>query len=323
VSRILWLILLALFLVANPAASMPEAPAAKGFSFRAEAEAAGEYILLKDLAELSPEMAQRYGHVLVWTAPPPGQIYTLTREFLCYRLTQLGLGGFFEDAAVPPAIQVRQTGAPLTKEKVADAFRRYILGHTHWPDNQVRIEVSPLEEVVIAPDKEVVLEVLPSKTSRLTGDVTLEMALLRQGQIIKRFKVAGQVALELAVVCAAKPLSPQAAIGPDDIRLARRDVTGLAADEFFVSLDQVVGRMVSRPLNPQEMVTQRHLSHQPIINRGDEVTVVLDDNGLAITTKGVAREPGYPGRSIRMLNPRSKKEFQAQVVDAKTVKVTL
>jgi len=312
-----------LLLAAKPAASTPEAPATKGVSFRTQAEAAGEYIFLKDVAELSPEMAQRCGQVLVWTAPPPGQIYTLTREFICYRLTQLGLGGFFEDAAVPPAIQVRQTGVALTKEQVAEAFRRYILGHTHWPDNQVCIEVSPLEEAVIAPDKDVVLEVLPSKNSRLTGDVTLEMALLRQGQIIKRFRVTGKVALELAVVCAAKPLAPQTAISPDDVHLARRDVTGLAADEFFVSVDQVVGRLVSRPLGLQEMVTQRHLSNQPIINRGDEVTVVLDDNGLAITTKGVAREPGYPGRSIRMLNPKSKKEFQAQVVDAKTVKVTL
>jgi flagella basal body P-ring formation protein FlgA len=52
------------------------------------------------------------------------------------------------------------------------------------------------------------------------------------------------------------------------------------------------------------------------------VTVILDDHGLIITTRGVAREPGYPGRPIRMLNPKSKKEFQAQVVDAKTVKVT-
>jgi flagella basal body P-ring formation protein FlgA len=322
--RVPWLILAVLLLVPEPAAAAPESATGHGsITFRAEAAAAGEYILLKDLAELPPAMAQTYGQVLVWTAPPPQQVYALTREFLHYRLNQLGLGGLLEEAAVPPVIQVCQTGAFLTKEQVTDAFRRYVLEHSYWPEEQMRLEVLPLAESVLIPDQNPVIEVLPPKTGRLVGEVTLEMALRRQGQLHRRFKVNGKVSLEQMVVCAAKPLAPQTVIGPDDVRLCRRDVTSLGADEFFVSLEPVVGRILSRALGPQEMMTQRHLSHQPIINRGDEVTVVLDQNGLIITTKGVAREPGYPGRSIRMLNPKSKREFQAQVVDARTVKVTL
>jgi flagella basal body P-ring formation protein FlgA len=317
---ILWLILIWLASV-GPGFAAPEPSAI--LTFRAGAEAAGEYIFLKDIAELSPEMTQTCGQVQVWTAPPPGQVYTLTKDFLHHRLTQLGLGGLLEQAALPPAIQVRQTGVLLSNEQVAATFRRHILARSHWPEKQLRIEVLPLAEPVLIPDQNLSLEVLPSKTERLVGEVTLEMALMRQGQIYKRVKVAGKVSLERDVVCAVKPLAPQTAISPEDVRLSRREVTNLGAEEFFVSLDQVLGRIVARSLGPQEMVTQRHLSHQPLINRGDEVTVLLDDQGLIITTRGVAREPGYPGRSIRMLNPRSKKEFQAQVVDAKTVKVML
>lgn len=319
---ILWLILVWLA-SAGPGAAAPEPSPAASLSFRAGAEAAGEYILLKDIAELSPEMTQTCGQVQVWTAPPPGQVYTLTKDFLHHRLAQLGLQGLLEQAALPPAIQVRQTGVLLANELVAGAFRRHVLARSHWPERQMRIEVLPLPEPVLIPDNHITLEVLPSKTERLVGEVTLEMALMRQGQVYKRLKVAGKVSLERDVVCAVKPLAPQTAISAEDVRLSRREVTNLGAEEFFMSLNQVLGRIVARPLAPQEMVTQRHLSHQPLINRRDEVTVVLDDNGLLVTTKGVAREPGYPGRAIRMLNSKSKKEFQAQVVDAKTVKVML
>jgi flagellar basal body P-ring formation protein FlgA len=319
---ILWLILVWLAST-GPAAAAPEPSPAGALTFRANAEAAGEYIFLKDIAELSPEMTQACGQVQVWTAPPPEQVYTLTREFLHHRLTQLGLGGFLGPESLPPAIQVRQTGALLGNDQVAAAFRRHVLARSHWPEKQMRIEVFPLAEPVLIPDQQVALEVLPAKSDRLLGEVTLDMAIMRQGQIYKRLKVAGKVNLERDVVCAVKPLMPQTAIGPDDIRLSRREVTNLGVDEFFVSPDQVNGRIVARALGPQEIVTQRHLSHQPLINRGDEVTVLLDDQGLVITTKGVAREPGYPGRSIRMLNPKSKKEFQAQVMDAKTVRVML
>ena len=317
---ILWLILF-WFASAGPAVASPEPNAI--LTFRASAEAAGEYIFLQDIAELPPEMAQACGHVQVWTAPPPGQVYTLTRDFLSHRLAQLGLEGFLEQAPLPPAIQVRQTGVLLSHDQVAAAFRRHVLARSHWTEKQMRIEVAPLAEPVLIPDQNVSLEVLPSKAERLTGELTLDMALMRQGQMYKRLKVSGKVSLERDVVCTVKSLAAHTAINPEDLRLSRREVTNLNGDEFFVSLDQVIGRIVARPLGPQEMVTSRHLSHQPIINRGDEVTVVLDDNGLVITTKGVAREPGYPGRSIRMLNPKSKKEFQAQVVDAKTVKVML
>jgi flagella basal body P-ring formation protein FlgA len=319
---ILWLILVWLASTAPAPAATEPSPAAS-FSFRAGAEAAGEYIFLQDIAELSPELTQTCGQVQVWTAPPPGQVYTLTKDFLHHRLAQIGLGGLLEQAVLPPAIQVRQTGVLLSNEQVAATFRRHILARSHWPEKQLRIEVAPLAESVLLPDQNLSLEVLPSKTERLMGEVTLEMALMRQGQVYKRVKVAGKVSLERDVVCAVRPLAPQTAISSEDVRLSRREVTNLGAEEFFVSLDQVLGRIVARSLGPQEMVTQRHLSHQPLINRGDEVTVLLDDQGLIITTKGVAREPGYPGRAIRMLNPKSKKEFQAQVVDAKTVKVML
>ncbi|MDI6852584.1 MAG: flagellar basal body P-ring formation chaperone FlgA [Deltaproteobacteria bacterium] len=321
--RILGLILLILLLGAKTANPATEPPAAERVKFRTEAAAAGEYISLQDLAELPPELAQSCGQVRVWTAPPPGQVYTLTREFLGYRLHQLGLAGLVEGSAVPAAIHVRQSGELITKEQIAAAFRGYILKHGHWPKEQLRVEVMPLEEPVIVPDKEVILEVLPGKSGPLTGDVTLEMALTRNGQIYKRFQVAGRVALEQAVVCAVKPLAASAVLGPDDVRVQPREITGLRSGDYFVSPDQVLGRVLSRSVGPQEMLTPRHLSQQPVINRGDEVTVVLDDHGLAVTTKGVAREPGYAGRFIRILNPKSKREFQAKVVDAKTVQVTL
>jgi flagellar basal body rod protein FlgG len=54
---ILWLILVWLAST-GPAAAAPEPSPAGALTFRANAEAAGEYIFLKDIAELSPEMTQ-------------------------------------------------------------------------------------------------------------------------------------------------------------------------------------------------------------------------------------------------------------------------
>src|SRR4030067_1017912 len=71
---------------------------------RSEAAAAGEFITLNNLAELPPDLAQKYGQALIWSAPPPGQFFTLTREFLQYRLTQIGLARLIEGRRLAAAL---------------------------------------------------------------------------------------------------------------------------------------------------------------------------------------------------------------------------
>jgi flagella basal body P-ring formation protein FlgA len=260
--------------------------------------------------------------VPVWTAPPPGEVYTLTQEFLRYRLEQLGLQELLGEAGLPAAIQVRQTGVLLKGEEVAAAFTRYVKEHSPYPPNNLTIEVFPLKEAVILPAPQVTLEPISPRSDKLLGNVTLEMVILHEGQPINRLKVSGQVRLKRLVVCAVRPLRPQNVIAPEDVQVIPREMTSVNND-FFHSPEQVVGQVLSKGVGPQEIITPRHLSQQPLIKRGDLVTVVFDQDGLEISTKGVAREQGYLGKTIRLLNPRSKKEFQGLVVDAKTVKVQL
>jgi len=312
---ILWLVVAGLLLGVNPAHG--------ALTVKSQAEASGEYITLSALAELPPDLSQKCGSAPIWSAPPPGEVYTLTQEFLKYRLEQMGLMHLFEGTSWPAAIQVRQSGVPLKGEEVVTAFRRYIQEHSPYPPNNLNIEVFPLKEMVVIPDPQVTLSFVAPRSDKFLGDVTLEMAILHQGQPLKRLRVSGVVRLKRQVVCATRPLRAQTMIGPEDVQVVSREVTGLNVDDFYISSDQVVGRILARSAGPQEIITTRHLSSQPIIKRGDNVNVVLDQGGLEIATKGVAQEQGHPGKTIRLINPKSKKEFQGLVVDAKTVKVQL
>jgi flagellar basal body P-ring formation protein FlgA len=292
-------------------------------TFKSEAQVAGDYITLSNLADLPSDLAQKCGGAPVWSAPPPGGVYTLTKEFLTYRLKQLGLANFLEGVVLPPAIQVRQTGVLLKGEEVATVYQRYIQDHNPYPPKNLSIEVYPLKEAVIIPDPQVKLGLVPPKNDKFLGDVTLEMVISHQGQPIKHLKVSGMVRLKRQVVCANRPLRLNDTIGAGDVQILSREVTGLNVDDFFTSPEQVVGHILAKSVGPQEIITSRQLSHQPIIKKGDLVNVVLDQDGLEISTRGVAQEQGQLGKSIRLMNPKSKKEFEGLVVDAKTVRVQL
>lgn len=312
-----WMLVMALMWAGAAQAADPGS-----VTFRAEAQVAGEYITLGDLADLPPELAGSLGQAPVWSAPPPGQSYTLTGEFLGYRLTQMGLGELAA-AGLPPAISVRQTGKALTTEEIAAALRRFLQEHSPFPEKNLQLQVYPLEEAVLLPEGPYRLEVIPPKPGRLLGELSLEVGIVQHGRPVKRIKAAARVSLETEVVCATRPLMPPKVITAGDVAVLRREVTTLNPQDFFTAPEQVVGRTLARPLGPQEMLTPRHLSQQPLIRKGEEVTVLLEEGGLEIRTKGVAKEPGFPGQAIRLLNPKSKKEFQAQVVDQNTVRVIL
>jgi hypothetical protein len=151
------------------------------------------------------------------------------------------LGNFLEGAVMPPAIQVRQTGVLLKSDEVVAVFQRYIQDHNPYPPKNLSIEVFPLKEAVILPDSRVTLSPLPPKNDKFLGEVTLEMVVTHQGQPIKRLKVSGMVRLKRQVVCANRPLRISDTIGPGDLQILSREVTGLNADDFFTSPDQPPG----------------------------------------------------------------------------------
>jgi len=166
------------------------------WEFRPDAAAAGEYITLNNLANLPPDLAQKYGQALIWSAPPPGQLFTLTREFLQYRLTQMGLFEVLKDGGLPPAIQVRQTGIILDSQAITTAYRQYIQNQNPWPASDLHIQIYPQDDPILLPDNKFTLEVLPPKgTERPLGEVTLEMVVLKEGRALKRFKVYGRITL--------------------------------------------------------------------------------------------------------------------------------
>ena len=70
---LVWLILTGLLFAVEPAQG--------ALTFKGEAQVAGDYITLANLADLTPELAQKCGSVPIWSAPPPGEVYTLTETF--------------------------------------------------------------------------------------------------------------------------------------------------------------------------------------------------------------------------------------------------
>ncbi|MBF0536811.1 MAG: flagellar basal body P-ring formation protein FlgA [Nitrospirae bacterium] len=82
-----------------------------------------------------------------------------------------------------------------------------------------------------------------------------------------------------------------------------------------------IGRTLSYSVPVNRTITERILEDVYAIKRGQEVTIFYESGNVRITTKGIAKDNGNVGRTIKVENPSSKKVVVGTVIDSHTVKV--
>jgi len=294
----------------------------EGWRFHEDVEIQGPYITLAQIAAQVPEEARGTEDFAIWSSPPLGQVYPLTREFLGYRLAQPGGPGKVPVEVLPAVIQVRQKATKLEMTQIEEAYLRHIQSHTTWGGENLQVQVFPVANLPVLPAGGVSLEVSPMVNNRQLGQIVLPIQVWQDGKVMQTLRVAGKVSLRKNVVCAVRPLMPGQIINADDVGMVSREFTS-PPQEILADSSMVVGKVLARGVAPNEPISFRDVSQTPPIKPGDKVNILFESGGLTISAKGKAAEPGYLGNSIRVVNLSSKKELQAQVVDKHTVRMTL
>lgn len=79
------------------------------------------------------------------------------------------------------------------------------------------------------------------------------------------------------------------------------------------AIDQVVGKVAVRALNPGEAVRASVLAVPPMVKRGDPVQIKTGTAGIEIAVEGVAEEDGPAGGRVRVRNASTGGRMQAIV----------
>jgi len=134
--------------------------------------------------------------------------------------------------------------------------------------------------------------------------------------------VPAQVRLYRPVVVANRSLLRDSRLGERDVSLAERDVSALAQG-YLTSLDEVLGNKLTRPLQPDQVVTPNQLELAEVVRKGDQLVIVARSGAISVRMPGEAMADGAPGRQIAVRNLRSGRVVKARVVGAGQVEVAM
>lgn len=97
----------------------------------------------------------------------------------------------------------------------------------------------------------------------------------------------------------ARPVPRGKPVAEDDLRIDRVDIAPFA-NAAVPAAEPPTGKLASRNLNPGEPLRRDLLRSPPVVQSGDQVKIVANGTGFAVTTSGKALTSGVDGQSVQV-----------------------
>ena len=134
-------------------------------------------------------------------------------------------------------------------------------------------------------------------------------------------RVYATVDAQQTVVRTVRPLKRGTVLSRQDLYLAPADVNRMPKNAL-TNLEYAIGKMLKRSVRSGAILTESLVVEKPLIRKGQKVTIIYEKPGLRLTAPGIAKEDGYRGKSIEVMNLWSKRLTVGFVKDASTVNIT-
>lgn len=216
--------------------------------------------------------------------------------------------------------EVEITDSAPVDEQVADLLVRTAARRLSMPESDIHVRlISPsawngdLREGYRIRLKEASQGSMPGRNSFF-------MQIQRENLSPTSHWVSADIEVVRLVVAASRPLSGFQIVTPEDVELVPHHLVR-KGERYAFSTDEIVGKRVRRATPQGVPLLLNMVDDVPVILAGDRVTLIIEEGEMQITTMGEAKENGYLGRKVAVINVESKKVVYGKVRDASSVVV--
>jgi flagella basal body P-ring formation protein FlgA len=172
------------------------------------------------------------------------------------------------------------------------------------------IEFQPLDPRLRLPDCVDGLTVTLESPAQPIGRVTLKVRCA--GTHPWSIFVPAQVRVYRQVLLARQPLKRATVLSEADLKLTERDI-GLLNQGYLTSIDQAIGKKLTRPLLTDQVIAPPHLQQAEVVSKGDHVVITARSDGISVRMSGEALGAGGTGAQIPVRNLTSGRTIKARI----------
>jgi flagella basal body P-ring formation protein FlgA len=175
---------------------------------------------------------------------------------------------------------------------------------------------------VLVPDETLELKIIDLPATGVGANFITRFELLTGKDRLGPWQVVAQAKVMKEVLVARTTLKPRQSLQAPDFIVERRDVLSLreALDETALKIPSLE---LVESVQPGQPLLARNVRMKPVVQRGQFVDGLVRDGALNIALKVEVLADGLPGQTVRVRNPKTKREFYAKVQDEQTVVINL
>ena len=195
--------------------------------------------------------------------------------------------------------------------RVVDAARSYVIERLDFDPNSVIVSMRDNKSLndLLPTDS---IHVYSTSNSPPRGSCSLKFDIIRDGMIIKTVSAPVKITLWADVYISKRKIKRGKSINLADLAVERHDVTSYFDKAIRVdySFDNVRAK---RSIPAGKMIVYDVIEPIPIVCRGEKVVIRCDVGKMEISTTGTAKEDGYLGETIEVINKNTRKRVSAEV----------
>jgi len=238
-------------------------------------------------------------------------------SFLLWFISGPGPEAFSQPAVLIEGIR---PGQPLESAEMARILESHLQKMIRNPNRKVTIGEFRGYEQVIVPREDFSCLVQVTEKAIQGGNISGMMVFFARGQEIRKIRFSARVDIYADIIVPRHFLKKHHEIQAEDIQIVNKNIAALPQD-VVTQEKEVLGKRTTLSINPQEALRLSMLELPPLVNKGDRVILLIENEQFKITSVGEVKEVGRKGDRIKLVNLSSKKEVYGRVLDANTVQV--
>ncbi|MFH1019412.1 MAG: flagellar basal body P-ring formation chaperone FlgA [Pseudomonadota bacterium] len=204
--------------------------------------------------------------------------------------------------------------APPDLAAFKNIFSEVVLKDSPWPREDVQIDNFSVRPLAMAlPAGAFDYRITQRPNDFRPGKKNVSAVILQEGKEQGQVKMSGDLKLFGTVVSTTKRLNRNDILGNEDITAKRRNISMLDGG-LIQDPKQAVGQKLKTSLPAGAILYAQALDAPPLVNRGEQVTIMAKSQAIQITAPGEARNSGAKGEMVRVKNLTSRREIQARVL---------
>lgn len=170
-----------------------------------------------------------------------------------------------------------------------------LMASSPWEDGSVEIEeirISGLDEATQFTSVEVTIP----RGIRNAGKVSVLVTLFKDSREVKTLWATARIKAYKDAVVALRPLKMNTAIGAQDIKAVRVDVSDM--QDAISTVEEAEGMIVRRPISAGAVIRKDSLKQQVAVRRGEKVVLLIESGAIRIKSAAIASAEGVVGALI-------------------------